>query len=503
MPRRPGPSPRSTSIRESYSATSFGTWVSGDGTAAMTRVFVSGAIANKPGNGGGAWTRMSYVIGFRRLGFETYFVEQIGPGLCTDQWGSITSFSDSINRRHFREVVNSFGVAGAAALVGPSERMEGMSYADLLEAADGADLLVNISGHLSVPRLRRAFRRAVYIDLDPGFTQIWHAQGNQGPRLAGHDAYFTVGTNVGTAACAIPIDGIQWIPTLPPVVLEDWPVHDTPEPHRFTTIAAWRGPFGPVTHDGRTYGLKVHEFRKVAALPQRTGRCCSNTGGGSSIPSRLFQGQLSSAATCMARGPSSRWLRGSTWTPEVAGSATARSDTWPPGSPYWFRTQASAGRCRLVKASSPFERWTRPWPTPRRSLPTTSGMQRRPERLRRSTSTLTEFFPRCWNGWGCLHEMALVQASDPGERDARRRPPSGRGHMGGAAVPAGIRPTWPRRLVHRARGRRRDAVGLCLALGFDHRRLLRGRRPDVRARRASGARDERSADGRPDVPPAS
>ncbi len=238
----------------------------------MTRVFVSGAIANKPGNGGGAWTRMSYVIGFRRLGFETYFVEQIGPGLCTDQWGSITSFSDSINRRHFREVVNSFGVAGAAALVGPSERMEGMSYADLLEAADGADLLVNISGHLSVPRLRRAFRRAVYIDLDPGFTQIWHAQGNQGPRLAGHDAYFTVGTNVGTAACAIPIDGIQWIPTLPPVVLEDWPVHDTPEPHRFTTIAAWRGPFGPVTHDGRTYGLKVHEFRKVAALPQRTGR---------------------------------------------------------------------------------------------------------------------------------------------------------------------------------------------------------------------------------------
>jgi hypothetical protein len=39
---------------------------------------------------------------------------------------------------------------------------------------------------------------------------------------------------------------------------------------RFTTIASWRGPFGPVQHGGRTFGLKVHEFRKFFELPRRS-----------------------------------------------------------------------------------------------------------------------------------------------------------------------------------------------------------------------------------------
>ena len=42
------------------------------------------------------------------------------------------------------------------------------------------------------------------------------------------------------------------------------------ERDRFTTIATWRGPFGPVEHGGRKYGLKVHEFRKFVELPERS-----------------------------------------------------------------------------------------------------------------------------------------------------------------------------------------------------------------------------------------
>jgi hypothetical protein len=40
-----------------------------------------------------------------------------------------------------------------------------------------------------------------------------------------------------------------------------------PELRAFTTVGSWRGPFGPVTIDGRTFGLKVHEFRKFIELP--------------------------------------------------------------------------------------------------------------------------------------------------------------------------------------------------------------------------------------------
>ena len=34
-------------------------------------------------------------------------------------------------------------------------------------------------------------------------------------------------------------------------------------------MASWRGPFGRVTFGGRTYGLKLHEFRKFIDLPRR------------------------------------------------------------------------------------------------------------------------------------------------------------------------------------------------------------------------------------------
>ena len=38
---------------------------------------------------------------------------------------------------------------------------------------------------------------------------------------------------------------------------------------RFTTIANWRGSFGPVQIGNQTFGQKVHEFRKIWELPCR------------------------------------------------------------------------------------------------------------------------------------------------------------------------------------------------------------------------------------------
>jgi hypothetical protein len=35
----------------------------------------------------------------------------------------------------------------------------------------------------------------------------------------------------------------------------------------FTSIGAWRGPNGPIEYRGKTYGLRVHEFRKFVKLP--------------------------------------------------------------------------------------------------------------------------------------------------------------------------------------------------------------------------------------------
>ncbi len=128
-----------------------------------------------------------------------------------------------------------------------------------------ADLLVNISGHLQMPALMERLRSKAYVDLDPGFTQFWHADG--WPGLAGHDSYFTVGENIGSPGCEIPTGGIDWHPVAPPVVLDDWPLREDGKLGPFTTVGAWRGSFGVIEREGRTYGLKVHEFRKVIELP--------------------------------------------------------------------------------------------------------------------------------------------------------------------------------------------------------------------------------------------
>jgi hypothetical protein len=124
---------------------------------------------------------------------------------------------------------------------------------------------VNISGNVQAARILSAVKRRAYVDLDPGFTQFWQSSGSLGG-IEGHDVYFTVGENIGTSGCPIPTNGIDWRALPPPVVLEDWPA--APGRGSFTTVGAWRGAFGPVEHDGHTYGLKVHEFRKMIELPR-------------------------------------------------------------------------------------------------------------------------------------------------------------------------------------------------------------------------------------------
>jgi hypothetical protein len=224
----------------------------------MAVAIVAGALANKAGNGGAAWTRLSWVLGLRKLGFDVCFVEQVERRRCVPE---------AVD--YFARITRLFGLSGSAALV--DERgtaLYGLGADSLLDRADAVEVLVNITGNLTLPPIKRRARRAVYVDLDPGFTQFWHAAGDDGARLSGHDVYATVGENVGTPACSIPTGGIDWLPTRQPVVLEHWPVAEGGERERLTTVASWRAPYGSVEHDGRRYGLKVHEFRKFVALPE-------------------------------------------------------------------------------------------------------------------------------------------------------------------------------------------------------------------------------------------
>ncbi|HEX6189554.1 MAG TPA: hypothetical protein VFZ40_15845 [Pyrinomonadaceae bacterium] len=236
----------------------------------MASVIVSGAIANKHQQGGEAWVRLSWALGLRRLGFQVFFIEQIASDVCVDKAGVKATFEDSENLHYFKTTIEQFGLAGSAALVYKNgEEVWGTTQSELVDRAASADLLVNISGHLSLEWLMSRLRRKVYVDIDPGFTQFWHTDPNTQFRLKGHDFYFTIAENIGAAECSIPQGDLQWRKTRQPVVLDDWPVSCSSE-HPFTTIANWRGPFGTINAGNRAFGLKVHEFRKFVDLPRQS-----------------------------------------------------------------------------------------------------------------------------------------------------------------------------------------------------------------------------------------
>jgi hypothetical protein len=237
----------------------------------MSTVVVASVIATKCRNGGNARAVLNWVHGLKRLGVQTYYVEQIAPQSCTDEQGHTVPFERSANVAYFEDVMRDAGLTRTSTLIydgGPVTN--GIPYREILDVAEGADLLLNISGHLTLDPLMRRLRRKAYLDLDPGYTQFWHASGDTGAGVNGHDFHFTIGENIGTPECAIPTGDIRWRHTRQPIVLTADAGVESPWTGRFTTIASWRGPYGPVRYGSTTFGLKVHEFRKFVELPQRT-----------------------------------------------------------------------------------------------------------------------------------------------------------------------------------------------------------------------------------------
>jgi hypothetical protein len=156
----------------------------------------------------------------------------------------------------------------AALLVEGSRECMGLGYDSLIRIARQADVLVNISGALVDAALLECIPVRLYLDLDPAFTQLWHFAQGIDLRLAGHTHFATVGLAIGQSECTVPTGGLQWLRTLPPVVLEHWTVDDNITLDALTTVANWRG-YGSIEHDGVHYGQKAHSLRKLIDLPTR------------------------------------------------------------------------------------------------------------------------------------------------------------------------------------------------------------------------------------------
>jgi len=233
-------------------------------------IIVAGTIG-RSGLGGQAWASLQYLLGFRALGHDVYYLEDCGRS----SWVYIWEKEDWTHELEYpagyvNNCLAPFGF-GDRWIYRDNYRSLGMPVEKFIDVCAGADLLLlravpfwNWRPEYDQPK-RRSF-----IDVDPGFTQITLANGDQGwvEGVARCERRFTFGQRLGAPDCPIPNAGGPWAKTLPPVFLPEWPFA-AGDADPFTSVMRWQG-FRDVTHHGVSYGQRDREFEKFLKLPSLT-----------------------------------------------------------------------------------------------------------------------------------------------------------------------------------------------------------------------------------------
>lgn len=214
----------------------------------MATVAVAGSLAQRPRHGGHAWVFLNYLLGLRRLGHRPLFLdrhEDRGEGV-----------------RWLAEVMDAADLGASWLLIDGS----GEAHRRARDLLAETDLLLDVNGYLGDRELIDAAGTSAFLDIDPAIQQFWQALGLT-EAFGDHDLHFTVGERIGDPDCPVPDCGIDWIATRQPVLLEAWSAPAGGAD--FTSLATWRGPYGPIEFEGHTYGQRVHEFRRFFELPDR------------------------------------------------------------------------------------------------------------------------------------------------------------------------------------------------------------------------------------------
>jgi len=217
-----------------------------------------------------------YVLGLLRLGHEVLYLEESGwPESCYNPQAGTNSDDPTYGLQTLQDLMASFGVKVPICYVNrDSGQVQGLDWRDVKDMLRQADLLLNLGGVCWLPEFRLS-RRLALVDMDPFFTQAG-CFGVEG--LNEHHVHFSYGVNIGQPDCTVPSGGIDWLPTVPPVVPEIWQISALPRKNLeitdvvgapFTTIANWSA-YGGITYQGEHYGQKDEEFLRMLELPSKT-----------------------------------------------------------------------------------------------------------------------------------------------------------------------------------------------------------------------------------------
>ena len=167
------------------------------------RIIVTGLIAQHYTLAGVSWDYIQYCIGLKQLGYDVYYFEDSGEwpynldgGKNGDDWVE----KDCVkNITYLKNLFDRYGLNDRWAYFFPlTSEWFGMNDRKRNEVLQTADILINVSGTLEKPWNYESVKRLVYIDSDPGFTQVKLklSQGDFFKRVTAHHCHFSFGESL-------------------------------------------------------------------------------------------------------------------------------------------------------------------------------------------------------------------------------------------------------------------------------------------------------------------
>ena len=235
------------------------------------RIIVTGLIAQHYTLAGVGWDYIQYCIGLMRLGHDVYYFEDSGEwpynlngGINGDDWVEKDCYK---NITYLKTLFDRYGLNDRWAYFFPlRNEWFGMNDSKRNEVLHTADMLINVSGTLEKPEKYECVKKLIYIDSDPGFTQVKLKlnQKDFAKRIAAHHCHFSFGESLPPF---LKDDQYNWKPTRTPIVLSEW---ETKKDHnrRYTTIMNWTS-YKPLVFEGKSFHQKDIEFIRFIELKRK------------------------------------------------------------------------------------------------------------------------------------------------------------------------------------------------------------------------------------------
>jgi hypothetical protein len=223
-----------------------------------------------------AWQAMHYLLGLERLGYEAWYVEDGGANPYDPRANSVSMECD-YNVAFLKHIMERYGFADRWAYWDAiGDTYHGLSRERVYALYGEAAGLINLCGATRLREEHLACPTRIMIDSDPVYEQIKYAKADQASRayLRAHTHFFTYGENLGATDCPVPLCGVPWRPTRPPVEPDLWP-EALDAPSCFTTIGTWENNGKNIEFNGASYIWSKHvNFLRFLDLPRRRPGTC-------------------------------------------------------------------------------------------------------------------------------------------------------------------------------------------------------------------------------------